>query len=81
VAGQAPVDAAIERYGRGIKISPDHGAPYAAEACIIRTCSVIWMNARSHSMSARAGRVRALRACAPRHRNQRLTFNEVAGHV
>jgi hypothetical protein len=30
--GQAPVDAVIERRGRGIKISPDQGAPYAAEA-------------------------------------------------
>jgi hypothetical protein len=30
VVGQAPVDAVIERRGRNIKISPDHGAPYAA---------------------------------------------------
>jgi hypothetical protein len=30
VVGQAPVDAVIERCGRGIKISPDQGAPYAA---------------------------------------------------
>ena len=29
VVGQAPVDAVIERCGRGIKISPDQGAPYA----------------------------------------------------
>jgi hypothetical protein len=32
VVGQAPVDAVIERCGRGIKISPDQGAPYAARA-------------------------------------------------
>jgi hypothetical protein len=32
VVGQAPVDAVIERRGRGIKISPDQGAPYAARA-------------------------------------------------
>jgi hypothetical protein len=31
VVGQAPVDAVIERRGRGIKISPDQGAPYAAD--------------------------------------------------
>jgi len=31
VAGQAPVDAVTERRGRSIKISPDQGAPYAAE--------------------------------------------------
>jgi hypothetical protein len=30
VVGQAPVDAVTERCGRGIKISPDQGAPYAA---------------------------------------------------
>jgi hypothetical protein len=30
VAGQAPVDAVTERCGRGIKISPDQGAPHAA---------------------------------------------------
>ena len=30
VVGEAPVDAVIERCGRGIKISPDQGAPYAA---------------------------------------------------
>jgi hypothetical protein len=34
VVRQAPVDAASERCGRGIKISPDQGAPYAAEASI-----------------------------------------------
>jgi hypothetical protein len=32
MAGQAPVDAVIERRGRSIKISPDQGAPYAARA-------------------------------------------------
>jgi hypothetical protein len=32
VVGQAPVDAVIERRGRSIKISPDQGAPYAADA-------------------------------------------------
>jgi hypothetical protein len=32
--GQAPVDAVIERCSRGIKISPDLGAPYAAEECV-----------------------------------------------
>jgi hypothetical protein len=34
VVGQAPVDAVIERCGRGIKISPDQGAPYAANECV-----------------------------------------------
>jgi hypothetical protein len=32
VVGQAPADAVIERRGRGIKISPDQGTPYAARA-------------------------------------------------
>jgi hypothetical protein len=32
MVGQAPVDAVIERRGRGIKISPDQGAPNAARA-------------------------------------------------
>jgi len=36
VVGQAPVDAVIERCGRGIKISPDQGAPYAAIADVRR---------------------------------------------
>jgi hypothetical protein len=31
VVGHAPVDAVIERCGHGIKISPDQGAPYAAQ--------------------------------------------------
>jgi len=31
VVGQAPVDAVTERRGGSIKISPDQGAPYAAE--------------------------------------------------
>jgi hypothetical protein len=34
VMGQASVDAVIERRGRSIKISPDQGAPYAADADI-----------------------------------------------
>jgi hypothetical protein len=35
VVGQAPVDAVIERRGRSIKISPDQGAPYAADECAL----------------------------------------------